>query len=617
MRKLHTIALTLGLMAIYPFFLNGQITKIQPAVLQANDHFGASVALNADATYMVVGAPDSLATAESGTGYVFFKSGGTWGLQGPLTDPALDGNAKLGAAVAINGAGTRVALGAPFQENNNDGTVVLFERSGTSWAKAAAQLTQLSGFTNPSDYAGSAVALDGSGNYLAIGIPGFDQGKGEIAVCHYDETVVPAAWSCVEIVNPGGAGGDKNDLFGVSVSLNASGDVLIVGATGEDNANPVSNVNYYGASYIFRRTGTNDWTTIAPVKLPEPAGLNATTRLGKSVDINAVGDVALVGAPGYMDKGAAFVYKYELGAWQTPVTIQPTMCISTGDLFGWSVSIDGSGQHAFFGAPGNDPILSGQPLVNSGALFTFKTVAGVWTMDQKMCLLPGNTGAGDLLGASVSLAQDVLYGAAGAPKLDDTGEQDAGAVYVFEEVALPVTWLSFHAAVVDDGVLLTWSTASESNSEGFGIQRSYNGWDWDSIGFVASKGATSEVQNYAFTDPSPFTLHSSLTYYRLQQRDFNGAIDYSPIRVVQLDAQSYIRVYPNPTDDFVTISFAQPTERRGSAQLLTASGRLLVEQVIPLNTVDFELRVAPYPAGVYWLKVVVGGEEWMRRVIVE
>ncbi|MFZ2898923.1 MAG: hypothetical protein WA004_09890, partial [Saprospiraceae bacterium] len=71
--------------------------------------------------------------------------------------------------------------------------------------------------------------------------------------------------------------------------------------------------------------------------------------------------------------------------------------------------------------------------------------------------------------------------------------------------ALPVTWLSFRAALEGDDVHLTWSTASESNNEGFDVQRSENGRDWQTIAFVPGAGTTSEVQTYSYTDPSPFT----------------------------------------------------------------------------------------------------------------
>lgn len=185
--------------------------------------------------------------------------------------------------------------------------------------------------------------------------------------------------------------------------------------------------------------------------------------------------------------------------------------------------------------------------------------------------------------------------------------------------ALPVTWLSFRAVAEGEDVKLTWSTASESNNEGFGVQRSENGRDWQPIGFVeaAGTGTSSEVQTYSFTDNTLSTLNSQLAYYRLEQRDFDGTTDYSPIRVIQLSTTGGIRVYPNPANEVATIAFGQPTEARGWIRLLNGNGRLLAEHTIPIGTTAYELRVAQLPAGAYLLEIKVGGKEWMRRLVVE
>jgi hypothetical protein len=198
-----------------------------------------------------------------------------------------------------------------------------------------------------------------------------------------------------------------------------------------------------------------------------------------------------------------------------------------------------------------------------------------------------------------------------------SGSGANGMVIVTVELALPVTWLRFNAALKDNDVLLTWSTASESNNEGFDVQRSTDGREWQTIGFVPGAGTTSEVQNYSFTDPSLFTLHASLLYYRLMQKDFDGATDYSPVRVVELDNKGGLRVFPNPAGEVVTIAFGEAIETRGIAQLFTQENRLVAEYPIAPGTAEYQIRVAYLPSGTYVLKVKVGTQEWMKRVVVE
>ena len=186
--------------------------------------------------------------------------------------------------------------------------------------------------------------------------------------------------------------------------------------------------------------------------------------------------------------------------------------------------------------------------------------------------------------------------------------------------ALPVTWRSFRATPNErNGVDLLWSTASEANNEGFDVERSANGRDWEPIAFVPGAGNTSEIQTYQYTDPA-YAIASAgaaLIYYRLKQIDFDGSFDYSPIRIVEIRNQRDIRVYPNPADEEVTISFAEPTTVRGIVRMYSQQNRLVAEHVIPPHTTDYPLRVAQLPAGTYILQVMVGNEQWSKRVVVE
>ncbi|MBK7338346.1 MAG: T9SS type A sorting domain-containing protein [Saprospirales bacterium] len=185
---------------------------------------------------------------------------------------------------------------------------------------------------------------------------------------------------------------------------------------------------------------------------------------------------------------------------------------------------------------------------------------------------------------------------------------------------LPVTWRSFRATPNErNGVDLLWSTASEANNEGFDVERSANGRDWEPIAFVPGAGSTSEIQTYQYTDPA-YAIASAgaaLIYYRLKQIDFDGSFDYSPIRIVEIRNQRDIRVYPNPADEEVTISFAEPTTVRGIVRMYSQQNRLVAEHVIPPHTTDYPLRVAQFPAGTYILQVMVGNEQWSKRVVVE
>jgi hypothetical protein len=114
----------------------------------------------------------------------------------------------------------------------------------------------------------------------------------------------------------------------------------------------------------------------------------------------------------------------------------------------------------------------------------------------------GNGGNGGLQGNNPGATGFAPGGGGGGKSggMSASGRGANGRVKISYGAALPVTWLSFRAEYQSPNVHLRWSTASESNNEGFDVQRSENGRDWQTLAFVPGAGTTSEVTNYQHTD---------------------------------------------------------------------------------------------------------------------
>jgi len=98
---------------------------------------------------------------------------------------------------------------------------------------------------------------------------------------------------------------EANAKFGRSVSLNAAGDVALVGANYDVYIDGTS----YGAAYVFTYSGS--WTQTTKLV---PADSEAGAFFGISVSLNAAGNSALVGASrddatGLTDSGAAYAFR--------------------------------------------------------------------------------------------------------------------------------------------------------------------------------------------------------------------------------------------------------------------------------------------------------------------
>jgi hypothetical protein len=118
--------------------------------------------------------------------------------------------------------------------------------------------------------------------------------------------------------------------------------------------------------------------------------------------------------------------------------------------------------------------------------------------------------------------------------------------------ALPITMLDFSANCADNGVLLTWETASENNTSHFNLEKSRDGVIWDTIATIEAAGNSTQLITYNFTDKNAI---NGVNYYRLNQYDINGVYEqFGPISInCLLTSDGYFNVYPNPSDNSFNI----------------------------------------------------------------
>ena len=315
--------------AAFVFVRSGTTWTQQAALLASDgaafDRFGASVAISEDT--IVVGAPDDDGTfSNSGSAYVFVRTGTTWTQQQKLT--ASDGTAddEFGNAVAV--AGDTVVVGAHFADlpsNSAAGSAYRYQRTGTVWTQTQ-KLIPVGGVVLGDSF-GESVAL--SGNRLAVGSSTADipqTGAGSVYV--YSDTT--GAYLLEQRLSiPGGANGD---LFGFSVAI--EGNTLIGGA--RENA-PSVGQTAYGAAYVFEFDGAA-W--IQQQKLIASDG-GAFDRFGWSVAVSdnvvAVGareDDTVVG----QDAGSVYIFTRAGTTWTQQQKLEPSDTF-TGDRFGSSVAL--------------------------------------------------------------------------------------------------------------------------------------------------------------------------------------------------------------------------------------------------------------------------------------
>lgn len=179
---------------------------------------------------------------------------------------------------------------------------------------------------------------------------------------------------------------------------------------------------------------------------------------------------------------------------------------------------------------------------------------------------------------------------------------------------LPVTLTNFSATTEDSRTAkLAWKTASEINSDYFGIERSMDGRNWETLDKVKAAGFSNTDISYSFvdTDLSLNTNSEAIFYYRLKMTDLDDTYEYSDIRGVQFEQKNIgiISVYPNPTIDRLNVDLSDIDFEVGSIQLgiYNDAGSELISKRVAGNGIEF-LDMTSLPSATYHIILRQGTE---------
>jgi len=376
-----------------------QETKLTASDAAAGDVFGRGVAISNDT--IVVGAAgfDDANGTDSGSIYVFTRTGTIWTEQANLT--ASDGAAKdlFGEGVAI--AGNTIVVGSYGDDDKGEhsGSAYVFTRMGTTWTKQA-KLTASDGAAE--DMFGRRVAI--SNDTIVVGGAHWDDNDNcDRSGSAYVFTGSGTNWT--EQAKLTASDGAVEDYFGGSVAI--AEDTIVVGADGDNDKGEHS-----GSAYVFTRTGTT-WTEQAKLTASDGA---AEDLFGRFVAIS--NDTIVVGA--HWDdndngdrSGSAYVFTHTGTTW----TEQAKLTASDGeegDRFGGSVAIAG------------DTIVVGAYWA-SGSLYIFTRTGTTWTQQDK--LMASDGAVGDYFGISLAFADDTIV--VGAVEDNDDGDK-SGSTYIYD-----------------------------------------------------------------------------------------------------------------------------------------------------------------------------------------
>ncbi len=384
---------------------------VSPEGEEGEGRFGTSVALSADGSTALVGAPGD--AEHLGAVWAFTRSGPGFAQQGAkLTVPEIPGEAegelctqepgecRTGVSVALSADGNTALVGAP-NHNGEAGAAWVFVRSGSAWTLLE-QLQPGPEEQGPGRF-GRNVALSADGTTALVSAPRDRSGHGAVFV--FRRAGAGFVHQGPKLVGPEGTG---ESLFGRSLAVSADGTTALVGAPGD--------AGHTGGAWMFRSTGANFTQRGTELTGGEESGLG---RFGSSVALSLDGDTAVIGgrADGSTN-GAAWVFAHGATRWeQQGPKLLPGDESGTGE-FGSSVALSLDGDTALIGGP--------RDAGSQGAVWVFARDGSSWSQ-QGSKHLSGEPLPRSFFGWALALSANDGVALVGAPH----DGSNAGSAWAF------------------------------------------------------------------------------------------------------------------------------------------------------------------------------------------
>ncbi len=174
---------------------------------------------------------------------------------------------------------------------------------------------------------------------------------------------------------------------------------------------------------------------------------------------------------------------------------------------------------------------------------------------------------------------------------------------------LPVNLINFSGYRNGARNTLNWTVATEVNNLGFDVQRSADGVNYSSIGFVNSQapgGFTNAELHYTFDDNSPV---GKKQYYRLNQKDIDGKSKLSNIVMITGDKATILGIggiFPNPASTLVNVIIDAPRRDKVTLIITDMTGKTVKQQQenVEMGSNTVPVDIAKLAGGSYLVKLI-------------
>jgi D-alanyl-D-alanine carboxypeptidase len=262
--------------------------------------------------------------------------------------------------------------------------------------------------------------------------------------------------------------------------------------------------------------------------------------------------------------------------------------------------------------PGCPGVITGPTTVTQGQNSVTYTVPAIANATTYIWTLPsGATGTSTTNSITINYGMSAASGIITVRGSGIYGEGSASSLPIIVTTILPTRLTRFDARKQDKNNLLTWTTASEENSEHFIIENSTDGQSFSELATIAAAGISQSEKHYSYLHLDPTT---GKNYYRLKSVDLDGNFSYSKVRMLSDEnKETRITVYPNPVSDELIIE----TEETGKAfkiKIFNQTGQIFYTGS---GTGKIRIQTNSYAPGIYFIKLESEKSMIIKKIVKE
>jgi hypothetical protein len=215
------------------------------------------------------------------------------------------------------------------------------------------------------------------------------------------------------------------------------------------------------------------------------------------------------------------------------------------------------------------------------------------------------------------------YSGGGVPGGEYTGFGHMALKMGTGGTALPVEMIYVKAEPKNNSSIeVSWATALEINNSGFEVQRSTDGRNFETIGWVAGAGNSTSTLTYGYSDRD--VAANTVYYYQLRQVDNDGASEMSQMVSASITggntapAVTVSEIMPNPAVAYSHIAVSSTVAQDVEVAIYDMTGRMVsnTAQPIAAGTSAVTVDVTMLANGNYTAVLVIGGESFAKKLLV-